>query len=691
MKYNLKDIKYLSNDAIVRLKDSGISNNLDLLKTGRNAQGRTALANAVGIEENTLESSVAQADLMRVAGVGPKYADLLVSCGVGSINSLRRRDPMLLQKLLEAENKAGDHTKELPSEDRLAKWIIAAREVEPILDLRSPESVAPDQLVPEVGEEWIDGVLRSLVLSTPKEAEERSADEAIDVFLKERGADLGLNRVEIGEPVKNEGAASVVRRYTQEIDGLPLTNAELVIVAHKNTSAVVSVHNALDFEFNKPANKASAKSETPIIKEVEALVREYFPSAKVESVQLKWVRHLERSSLPSWVSTGVDTMNTVGLKPDARVHLSYNVIVRANEHDLRVVVDAISGDVLDVESLTHAAETTAKGLTYMPDPVTQSGIDHPRDADNTTLNPYRNAVTLTIAAPNNGQDYRLEGDWVRCIDWDNPAFSQPTASMPSFEYNAKDREFLSVNAYYWLDTFIRLIRDFNIKTYLDKVNRKINKYVEIDAQGFNGEDNSQCFSTRDPIQIRFGEGGVPDAADMGVVIHEYVHALVRLCGTDLGGNFGLEHAFCDAMPALFRDQYNVTGHKRTLVFPWDNVGNFWSIERNLDRTEKFDDASFGSYSTNLRNSMLGSAFWKCYTGMGGNDANANVRQQAGNQMLRTMMEALIAIPSVDVNATERAKARSIATTLVIADQALTGGQNATIMRNAFISQGIFDM
>ncbi len=690
MKYSLTDIKHLSEDAVTRLKDSGIGNSLRLLEAAGNARGRTALADAVEVEDKALESCVAQADLMRVAGVGPEYAELLVASGVGSINSLRRRDPMLLRRLLSSQSKAGGHTRMLPSEDRVAEWILAALEVEEALDLRSPESIAPDQPVPDAGEEWVDGVLRSLVLPAAQKVEGRSAEEAIDAFLEERGADLGLDRVEVGEAARNEGAASVVRRFTQVVDGLPHTSAELVIVASKNSGAVVSVHNALDLEFNEPANKASAKSQALAVDEVMALVRQRFPSARAESAQLKWMRHLKRSRLPDSVDAGASKLSTVGLKADSRVHLSYDVTVRTDEHDLRVVVDAINGDVLDVVSLTHAAETTAAGLTYMPDPVTQSDTDLPRTAGNATLNQYRQEVTLTVSTPANGQDYRLEGDWVRCADWDAPVFSQPTVSTPSFKYDAKDREFLSVNAYHWLDTFIRLIRGFNVTTYLDNVDLKNTKFVEIDAQGFNGQDNSSCFSTRDPIQIRFGEGGVPDAADMGVVVHEYVHALVRLCGTDLGGNFGLEHAFCDAMPAIFRDQYNAGRHKRTLVFPWDNVGNFWSSERSLDRAEKFDDADFDSYSTNLRNSMLGSAFWKCYTGMGGNDADPNVRRQAGEQVLLTMMEALVALPTADENATSRAKAKTIANALITADQALTGGQNAAVMRDAFTSQGIFD-
>ncbi|MEZ4916786.1 MAG: hypothetical protein R2836_07345 [Chitinophagales bacterium] len=48
--------------------------------------------------------------------------------------------------------------------------------------------------------------------------------------------------------------------------------------------------------------------------------------------------------------------------------------------------------------------------------------------------------------------------------------------------------------------------------------------ISVDTHGNNGADNS-FFSPATPLRLIFGEGGVDDAEDADVIIHEYGHAI----------------------------------------------------------------------------------------------------------------------------------------------------------------------
>jgi hypothetical protein len=282
--------------------------------------------------------------------------------------------------------------------------------------------------------------------------------------------------------------------------------------------------------------------------------------------------------------------------------------------------------------------------------------------------------------------FTLRGDWVRCNDFGNPTFAQPSETTANFNYqtNPADRKFLSANAYYWLDSIARYLRTLGVTTFNNNVER-----IEVDAQAENGADNSHWDGTTNPPRIHLGEGGVPDAADMGVVIHEYTHGVFEWLGSDHGGSLSYEHSVCDALPAIYRDRFNTNGHRRTETFPWDNVNNLWSTVRRLDTVQRFDDAGFNGFNFNLKNSMLATALWDCYLGMGGDSQYESVKLKAADAMIRTMMEMLLIVPDSSTN--DLAHAVSMAQGCITADIALTGGLYAKVMDDAFIDRGLWNL
>lgn len=181
---------------------------------------------------------------------------------------------------------------------------------------------------------------------------------------------------------------------------------------------------------------------------------------------------------------------------------------------------------------------------------------------------------------------------------------------------------------------------------------------------------------------------VPGAADLGIIVHEYTHGVVQWLRPGATGTLEYEHSICDAMAGIYRDRFNPAGNRRTETFPFDNnLQDAWSRDRRLDLTQRFDDADFDDYTADLRASMLASALWQCYLGMGGKSKDGVVRQKAADKMIKTL---LATVPRLGADTTQSKKnAVHLAETLIAADVTVNGGLHRNVMNDAFVRQGLF--
>ncbi|MFI9203109.1 hypothetical protein [Streptomyces sp. NPDC053048] len=550
-----------------------------------------------------------------------------------------------------------------------------------------PEAEKPLRMVPDVGEHTdTEGVLRKYV--DPGATLERAptARKAIEQFMRARTGDLKSGGIDLREVEASEGAATLRIRYQQFHHDIPVSGATVQAVADVGQAGVIQVDHGGELDMTGAPDPGDARAPDALEHVALAPFEEEFDAAAVVKEELAYIRDTSRPALPE---TGYPSASTAllrkGRRPDDALHLVRDFLVETTgpfEH-FRVVVDAISGELLWIALEGRYVAATLK--VFSPDPVTESddGTLH-GGSSAATLDAFRHDVQAEVA-PAVGGKFRLDGEWIRCKDWDTPTFAQPQETAPSFAYRTypSDRAFLSANAYYWLDSTARYLRDLGNAT----LNANMVK-VDVDAQGVNGEDQSEWLGGLDPPRIRFGEGGAPDAADFGVIVHEYTHGVFDWLGANHGGSGSYEHSVCDALPAIYRDRFNTTGNRRAETFPFDNnATNQWSTERRLDRTERFDDAQFGTYGPNLRNSMLGTALWRCYLGMGGDSSDPAERIEAADAMITAMLEMLLVVP--DSQSTGRAHAASMAQGCITADTALTGGLFGKVMDEAFIGQGLW--
>lgn len=73
------------------------------------------------------------ADLMRISGVGPEYAELLEAAGVDTVKELRRRNTENLAAAMKSANETRKLTRKVPADSQVGRWVAAAAELEPAI------------------------------------------------------------------------------------------------------------------------------------------------------------------------------------------------------------------------------------------------------------------------------------------------------------------------------------------------------------------------------------------------------------------------------------------------------------------------------------------------------------------------------------------------------------------------------
>ncbi len=152
---------------------------------------------------------------------------------------------------------------------------------------------------------------------------------------------------------------------------------------------------------------------------------------------------------------------------------------------------------------------------FWPNPVASSGnqglLDN-KDADSAALNAELVAVVLTNL---DGSGY-LQGDWANVRSSTGPLAFETDSS---FLYTRSDDRFEQVMAYYWVTQSQLYIQSLGFGTTLRPINME-SQDVRINTWGL---DNSFSWDKHD--LLRFGKGGVDDAEDADVILHEYGHAI----------------------------------------------------------------------------------------------------------------------------------------------------------------------
>jgi hypothetical protein len=190
-----------------------------------------------------------------------------------------------------------------------------------------------------------------------------------------------------------------------------------------------------------------------------------------------------------------------------------------------------------------SGSSTGTGSVFVPNPVQSLGdesLTDQKDADAAVPAAAYHDVTLTNL---DGSGF-LRGDFANVVsETGNPAFS-PTNT---FRYTRHQDEFEQVMAYYWVTQAQRYIHSLGF----GETRRPVNDQPQAVRINQWGLDNS--FATDHPKdELRFGKGGVDDAEDAEVILHEYGHAI------HFAQNFSFASEQAGAISEGFGDYWAVT-------------------------------------------------------------------------------------------------------------------------------------
>lgn len=272
------------------------------------------------------------------------------------------------------------------------------------------------------------------------------------------------------------------------------------------------------------------------------------------------------SAKPNWFFNGENLVPTVHLEVAETGVRHYEMIL--DEH-----VKVIYQNDLLAYHHEAAQDSPVSAVVFLPDPLTTAGEEYGSpytdqdDANTSTLNGER--VWITMDADFNGTFFSLTSPYVSFNEHTDPVTTAPVSAAPSFDYGRGDDSFEFVNVFYHLNQYQEYIQSLGF-------NNIVNYQISVDPHGLNGADNSNFNSAFNPPRLTFGDGGVDDAEDADVIIHEYGHAIMHSAapGTNSGTERRtLDEANGDYLAASYSRSFSEYGWDR--VYTWDGHNEFW--------------------------------------------------------------------------------------------------------------------
>ena len=100
MTYKMSDLKGIDENQLAQLRQGGVENTDEMMTLWNDPARRLSLTTSTGLTDEQLTRLASMARVARLKGVGPKYADLLVTAGVRGHKSLATYTPETLVRRL---------------------------------------------------------------------------------------------------------------------------------------------------------------------------------------------------------------------------------------------------------------------------------------------------------------------------------------------------------------------------------------------------------------------------------------------------------------------------------------------------------------------------------------------------------------------------------------------------------------
>ena len=130
---NLARIEGIGPTYAEKLGKTGITTTEALLEKGATVNGRHEISEMTGISEEKVLRWVNLSDLFRVKGIGEEYSDLLEAAGVDTVPEMAQRNPKNLYEMLTTVNEEKNLVRQVPSQTTVEAWIENAKTLPKII------------------------------------------------------------------------------------------------------------------------------------------------------------------------------------------------------------------------------------------------------------------------------------------------------------------------------------------------------------------------------------------------------------------------------------------------------------------------------------------------------------------------------------------------------------------------------
>jgi Zn-dependent metalloprotease len=319
--------------------------------------------------------------------------------------------------------------------------------------------------------------------------------------------------------------------------------------------------------------------------------------------------------------------------------------------DLRIYVSRLTGRILKKDDLLKMAKVSA--LVFDPSPV--AALDDATLSERSKLPP---SVYQTVELSGLKATGHLDGAFV------TTASTKGRVKVKKAGLTAKrgTTAFKEAMVYFHIDRAQRYLQSLGFSDINDRA-------IDVDVSGTT-EDNS--FYSPNTKGLSFGTGGVDDAEDAEIILHEYGHAIQDAqnpgCGAD-GESKAMGEGFGDYFAASFFEDRK-PGRFRDLIGAWDATA--YSNDdppclRRLDGTKRYPRDMV--HEEHADGEIWSACLWQ-------------IRDQIGRHRADRLIISHHYLVGRDATFREAAKA------LVRTDQQLYAGANAAKIAAVFVKRGI---
>ena len=411
-----------------------------------------------------------------------------------------------------------------------------------------------------------------------------------------------------------KGNSGETLRFQQMIGNVPVFQSEIVM--HFNKNGQISYTATESFKKN-----VQQIDINPSVSSVDALKKAHIASHSKGDI------------------TYEDSKLFVYLTEQGETKLVYRVLTSSYENpgSWETIIDAKTGEVISVKDIAFRHKekeekpeknkkqkevkknvlVTGSAYIFNPDPLSKMHVAYGgqyvdgNDATNASLDAARTLVTIPELELTAGI-YKLKGTYAEIKELESPNKGLFTQTSNQFLFNRNQDGFEAANAYWHLDNNLRYI---NVTLGIPCIPVMNNGVLAFDPHGEGGADNSH-YDPNSQILV-FGEGGVDDAEDADVILHELGHGIHDwLTNGNLSQVNGLSEGCGDYWAQSYSrslNQWQPTDAAYQWMFSWDGHNPFWD-GRVTDYAAIYPGGLTGSIHTDGQ--IWASALMRIYDAIG---------------------------------------------------------------------------